>query len=141
MKKQIIAAITASAMLFASFTSAIAAQMIKNAITAPIVTDTHEYSYDAYGNRYAKLEQMDGKGAEFETLLIKNHDVYEVKGHMTGIGGFAIESSKNFYGEYYPENSNQMIDIETNYTADNADKNATAFIKATEKENIMIYMY
>lgn len=64
-------------------TRAQVAQMIDNILNAPVCVDTHEYAYDAYGNRYAKLNQMNGTGKNFESILTRNHDTYKVKGMVT----------------------------------------------------------
>lgn len=81
-------------------TRAQVAQMIDNTLTAPVCVNTNEYSYDAFGNRYAKLEAKDGYGIDYQNILTKRHDAYKVKGTVTGTnkstGGSVKADEVNF---------------------------------------------
>lgn len=125
----------------AKITRAQAASMIDNTLRASVCVNTHDYTVDIYGNKYAHFELKDGTGENFQTILTSNYDIYEVKGYMTG-SVFVITSARNFDYNYYEENSSKRIDIHTGYGKDNADKNATAFIKLEENgDYTLVYMY
>lgn len=124
----------------AEITRGQAARMIKNAIIAPIVVDTRQFTYDAYGNRFAMLEQKGGTGEDFRSLLIDKHDIYQVEGYMDGDDAFVITSAVNFAGKDYTD-SKERIDIDTQYKRANSGITATAFIRSVDGENTLLYMY
>ncbi len=117
------------------------AQMIKNVLKAPLCVDTFDYTYDMYGNKYAKLAVKDGTGEEYQSILTYS-DIYSVKGYLASGSVFVITDARNFNGEYYPESSKKKININTSYTKDNFNKNAQAYIKVSENGDYsLIYMY
>lgn len=65
-------------------TRAQCAQMIDNVLTAPVCVDTHDFSFNQFGQQIPKLKAMDGYGSEYQSILIMNHDAYKVKGTVTG---------------------------------------------------------
>ncbi len=121
-------------------TRAQTAVMIKNAMCAPLCVDTHDYTYDMYGNKYAKLECKDSSGAGWQTLLTYRN-IYEVKGYLSKPGVFTITSAKNLDNEYYPAGSERNINIHTSYDADSVNKPAKAYIQASDNGDYsIIYM-
>lgn len=65
-------------------TRAQVAQMIDNTLTAPVCVNTNDYDYNVLtGEKYPKLEAKDGYGIDYQNILIKNHDIYKVKGIVT----------------------------------------------------------
>jgi hypothetical protein len=93
-------------------TRAQVAQMIDNVLTAPVCVDTKEYTYDAYGNKYAKLVAKDGYGDEYESILTKNHDAYKVKGIVTNNNKSSQGSVKSDEVEFTIQNARRWLDEE-----------------------------
>lgn len=117
------------------------AQMIKNALKAPLCVNTFEYTYDIFGNKYPNLAIKDGTGEEYKSMLIYS-DIYPVTGYLSSDSVFVITDARNFNGEYYPGGSEKRIDINTSYAKDNFNKNAEAYIKVSENGAYsLIYMY
>ncbi len=118
------------------------AQMIKNALEAPVCVDAFDYTYNYLtGELYPRLESMDGTGAKYKSILIFS-DIYPVTGYLSSDSAFVVTSARNFDGEYYPEGSENRIDISASYTKDNFNKNAEAYIKVSENGDYsLIYMY
>lgn len=120
------------------------AQMIYNAIQAPVVVVKDFNSKDSKGNALPTLEKRDGIGSNYQSILTLRHDIYVVEGYMKNEDGFVITSSKNFDDEYYPENSKKTIEIYyTPYDEDeDSNKQVTAFIECDEDDDYnVIYMY
>lgn len=101
-------------------TRAQVAQMIDNILNAPVCVDTHEYAYDAYGNRYAKLEQMNGTGKNFESILIKNHDTYKVKGMVMDTNRSSDGAIKVDEVKFEIQNATRWLDESKAITKSNA---------------------
>ena len=93
-------------------TRAQVAQLISNAIDTPLVLVTGWETNYITGEPVAKTEAMDGSNTkgEYKTLLTENHDVYKVKGRVSGtfatgaskVGmvDFDVEQSDNFEATY-----------------------------------------
>ncbi len=93
-------------------TRAQVAQLISNAVDTPLVLVTGWETNYITGEPVAKTEAMDGTNTkgEYKTLLTENHDVYKVKGRVTGtfatgsakagMVDFDVELSDNFEGTY-----------------------------------------
>lgn len=97
-------------------TRAQVAQMIDNVLTAPVCVDTKEYTYDAYGNKYAKLVAKDGYGEDYQTILIKNHDAYKVKGTVLGTYKSTGGTLKSDEVSFEIQNARNWLDQEDQIT-------------------------
>lgn len=91
-------------------TRAQVAQMIDNIIDAPVCVDTHKYNFDRYGNQYAELEQMNGTGRDFESILTRNHDTYKVRGTVTATSRSGSEVSNIDEIKFEIQNAKKWLD-------------------------------
>ena len=88
-----------------ALTRAQCAVLIYNTLKAPICkVDGYEQNYK--GEWVPNLEEMNGTGANWQTLLTSKHDAYVVKGRVMGTDkkegtvDFAVEAAENFDGIY-----------------------------------------
>ena len=88
-----------------ALTRAQCAVLIYNTLKAPICkVDGYEQNYK--GEWVPNLEEMNGTGANWQTLLTSKHDAYVVKGRVMTVNKkeatvkFAVEAAENFDGIY-----------------------------------------
>lgn len=85
------------------------AMLIANALDAPLLVK-NGYEQNVWGQSVPKLEQMDGTGEYWQTLLTNNHDAFKVYGRVTatqqsaglepGEVSFRVERADNFDDQY-----------------------------------------
>lgn len=108
----------------AELTRAQCAMLVANALEAPVV----EYGDMTYGGILGNipvqnLQQMNGTGEGWQTLLTRKHDAYVVRGRVeatsrtnTGLDSdqvkFKVETAENFDGIYYGSNGSAPTSVD-----------------------------
>ena len=108
----------------AELTRAQCAMLVANALEAPVV----EYGDMTYGGILGNipvqnLQQMNGTGEGWQTLLTRKHDAYVVRGRVeatsrtnTGLDSdqvkFRVETAENFDGVYYGSNGSKPTSVD-----------------------------
>lgn len=104
-------------------TRAQVAQMIDNAIDAPLC-EVERYETDSWtGQLVPVLKTMDGTGKNYQTLLTRKHNAYKVYGRVTDtskttsmdtdVVNFQVEKADNFDDEYVK--SSEPLDTQEMY--------------------------
>lgn len=129
-------------------TRAQVAQMIDNVLTAPVCVNTQKYTYDQYGNKYPELQAKDGYGVDYQSILIKNHDAYKVKGTVTATnkstGGsvkvdevqFKIQNARNWLDQedQISKTNDNAVEIKAAIGNSGADEYLKKYVEALVKE-------
>lgn len=132
-------------------TRAQVAQLIDNGIKLPIVSVTGYSESELTGQLVAQTKIMDditsgGDASDYQTLLIKNHDTYSVKGRINATRRsdsslkadevrFSVESTKNFDDRAYGSGYLSPETIRMTYNGTDAQEIMFSYVDALIRED------